>query len=91
MAKRAGVTKKVSLSVHQDDLKLLKERARRAYGGNLSAVFGELIARIRREEAFRRAFEWYGEPITLSDDDRERIDRELFGEPVPARRSKRAS
>lgn len=90
MKKRAGVTKKVSLSVHQDDLRLLKERARRAHDGNVSAVFAELIARVRREEALRKAFEWYGKPIVLSDEDRARIDRELFGE-SPKTRAKRVS
>jgi hypothetical protein len=91
MTKRAGVTRKVSVSVHQDDLKLIKERARRAHGGNVSAVFAELVARIRREEALRKAFDWYGEPIALGDDDRACIDREIFGAPSAARRRKKAS
>src|SRR5438105_2356029 len=72
MAKRAGVTRKVSLSVHEEDLRLLKDRAKRVHHGNVSAVFAELIARIRREEALRSAFEWYGEPIVLTDEDRAR-------------------
>lgn len=91
MAQRPGVTKKVSLSVNRVDLEMLKERAKRAHGGNLSAVFSEMIARIRREEAMRKAFEWYGESVTLDDGDRARIDRELFGEPRPRRRAKRRS
>jgi hypothetical protein len=90
MKARAGVTRKVSLSVHEDDLKMLKERAKRVHGGNVSAVFGDLIARIRREEALQKAFEWYGEPIVLTDEERERIDRQLLGEARPGRRSKRA-
>jgi hypothetical protein len=91
MAKRAGVTRKVSLSVHEDDLEMLKERAKRVHRGNVSAVFAELIVRIRREEALRKAFEWYGDPIVLSDEDRARIDREIFGERSAARRRRRAS
>jgi hypothetical protein len=89
MSKRAGVTRKVSLSVHEDDLRILKERAERVHGGNVSAVFADLIARIRREEALRKAFEWYGEPIVLSDEDRARIDREILGHASPTRRRKR--
>jgi hypothetical protein len=91
MPKRAGVTRKVSLSVHEEDLRLLKKRAKRVHSGNVSAVFAELIARIRREEALRQAFDWYGRPIVLTDEDRARIDREIFGEPPAVKRRKRAS
>ena len=91
MGKRAGVTKKVSLSVRKDDLRMLKERAKRVHGGNVSAVFADLIARIRREEALRKAFEWYGEAVVLTDEDRARIDREIFGRASAPRRGKRAS
>jgi hypothetical protein len=80
MAKRAGVTSKVSLSVHSDDLEMLKRRAKRLYGGNVSAVFAELIATIKRQEAWGKAVVWYGKPIVLSDEDRESIDRELLRE-----------
>jgi hypothetical protein len=80
MAKRAGVTSKVSLSVHRDDLEILKRRAKRLYGGNVSAVFAELIATIKRQEAWGKAVAWYGKPIVLSDEDREGIDRELLRE-----------
>jgi hypothetical protein len=79
MKPRAGVTRKVSLSVHEDDFRLLKRRANRVHEGNVSALFGDLIARIRREEAMSRAFSWYGEPILLTEEDRARIDRELLG------------
>jgi hypothetical protein len=79
MAKRAGVTEKVSLSVNREDLALIKNRAKRLHGGNVSAVFAELIAEIKRREAFDRAVAWYGEPIILSEDERVVIDRELLG------------
>jgi hypothetical protein len=42
-------------------------------------VFGELIARIRREEALRKTFEWYGEAIVIGEHERASIDRELLG------------
>jgi hypothetical protein len=89
MAERTGVTSKVSLSVRNDDLRILKQRAKRLYGGNVSAVFAELIATIKRQEAWGKAVAWYGKPIVLSDDDRESIDRELLREePRPQRRRK---
>jgi hypothetical protein len=40
-------------------------------------VFAELIAEIRRRDAWERAVAWYGEPIELSDDECASIDREL--------------
>jgi hypothetical protein len=79
MTKRAGVTKKVSLSVNREDLAVLKNRAKRLHGGNVSAVFAELIAEIKRREAWDRAVAWYGEPIEISDEERTGIDRELLG------------
>ncbi len=92
MAKRSGVTEKVSLSVHREDLALLKRRARRLHGGNVSAVFAELIAEIKRREAWERAVAWYGRPIHLGDEEREAIDRELLGESRPRRaRGKRVA
>jgi hypothetical protein len=48
MAKRAGVTQKVSFSVNREDLAMLKKRAKRLNGGNVSAVFADLNAEIRR-------------------------------------------
>ena len=79
MTKRAGVTRKVSLSVNSADLAMLKKRAKRLHGGNVSAVFADLIAEIKRREAWERAVAWYGEAIVLSDAERETIDRELLG------------
>lgn len=90
MAKRAGITRKVSLSVNEADLALLKKRAKRLHGGNVSAVFAELIAEIKRQEAWERATAWYGEPIVLSDAERETIDRELLGRTAGGERSKSA-
>jgi hypothetical protein len=90
--KRAGVTKKVSLSLHKDDAAMLKERARRLNGGNVSAVFAELIATIRRQEAWSKALGWYGGDIDMTEKEREEIDRELLGDVRPrARRKKRAA
>ncbi len=77
MPARAGVTRKVSLSVRKDDLALLRGRAKRLHGGNVSALFAELIAEIRRREAWDRAVAWYGGPLELSEKERVEIDREL--------------
>jgi hypothetical protein len=80
MAARAGITKKVSLSVNQEDLAILKDRARRLYDGNVSAVFADLIARLKRQEAWEKAVAWYGKPIVMTDEERAQVDRELLGD-----------
>ena len=85
MTKRAGITEKVSLSVRKADLDLLKRRAKRLHGGNVSAVFAELIAEVRRREAWEKALRWYGRPLVMSDDERDAIDRELLGQVKPPR------
>lgn len=91
MKGRAGVTRKVSLSVHKDDLAIIKERAKRLHDGNVSAVFAELIDAIKRQEAWGRAVAWYGKPIALSEAEREMIDRELLGSRRPRSSRKRKS
>lgn len=44
-------SRKISISVSQEDLATLSARAKRVHGGNVSAVVHELIAALRREEA----------------------------------------
>lgn len=58
---RAGTTEKVSISLDRSDLKLLRTRARRLYGGNLSAVVAEGVRRIREEEDRRALVVWLGD------------------------------
>lgn len=44
-------SRKISVSVSEDDLRVLRARAKRLYRGNLSAVVHEMAAAVRREEA----------------------------------------
>jgi hypothetical protein len=89
MGARAGVTDKVSLSVRREDLAVIRSRAKRLHGGNVSAVFAELIAEIKRREAWDRAVDWYGQPIEIGEAEREAIDRELLGGARPKGARKR--
>jgi hypothetical protein len=57
---RAGKTEKVSISLDRSDLKLLRTRARRLHGGNLSAAVAEGVGRIREEEGRRALVTWLG-------------------------------
>lgn len=61
MKKRAGTTVKVSVSIDKRDFELLKERAKRVSGGNISAALTDMI-RIAREWEGRQALAaWLGE------------------------------
>lgn len=89
MPKRAGITRKVSLSVNVDDFEVIEQRAKRLHGGNVSAVFADLIATIKRQEAWGKALAWYGRSVATTDAEREAIDRELLGERPPQAGAKR--
>src|SRR5262249_43504540 len=85
MQKRAGRTAKVSISIDREDLKALKQRAKRLHGGNVSAVIAELAADARLLEGMSDLVEWLGGP-SLTNEDRERIDAELRGDARPTRK-----
>ncbi len=91
--RRSGVTKKVSLSIHQDDLALVTKRAKRLHKGNVSAVFSEFIEQMKRQEAWEKAVAWYGRPLVLTAIEQAQIDREILGEPAPrpSRKPRRVS
>ena len=59
-ATRAGVTEKVSISVDRNDLAILRRRARKLYGGNLSAAVGEGARHIREQEGREALVAWLG-------------------------------
>ena len=60
-AARSGQTDKVSVSIDRADLTVLRRRARRLYGGNLSAVIAEGVRRVREEEGREALVAWLGE------------------------------
>ena len=51
MAKRAGKTETLSISLPPEPLRLLRSRAKRMHGGNLSAAIAEAAETLRLEEA----------------------------------------
>jgi len=61
-ARRKQETAKVSVTVTHDDLELLRARAKRIHGGNLSAAIADGVARLREEEATHRLLERLGAP-----------------------------
>jgi hypothetical protein len=50
MKKRPGGTTHLSISIPTDEAKILKRRAKRAYGGNVSRVVSDAIRYIAYEE-----------------------------------------
>ncbi len=66
---------KVSVSVAQEDLIILRRRAKRLYGGNISAVIHEMAQKTKKQEAMDRLIASLGGP-TLTDEARRAIDAE---------------
>jgi len=89
MAKRAGVTEKISISVRSSDLASLRKRAKRLYGGNVSAVIAELAADAALLEGMHELVGRLGGP-SLTDADRESLDREWAKRPPRSERPARA-
>jgi hypothetical protein len=71
---RSGKTAKISVSVHRDHLKFLKERA----GGNVSAAIAELVELAKLHQARVELIQWLG-VSPLTDEEREQVRREQSG------------
>ena len=89
MAKRAGATEKISVSVRRDDLAILKKRAKRLHDGNLSAVIAEIIERAKEQEALNDLLDWLGGPAPMTETEARLVDRELLGDPRPTPKRRR--
>jgi hypothetical protein len=69
-------TEKVSVSLRSDDLKVLRARAKRIHGGNLSAVLSDLAQVARYEEGADALVEWLGDAAKLTDAERAAFEAE---------------
>lgn len=81
---RAGQTEKISVSIDRADLAMLRARARRLYGGNLSAAIAEGVRRLREEEGREALVRWLGDAGRTTEAEREAIRAEQRGELAPA-------
>lgn len=70
--------RKVSVSIQEDLLAAITSRAKRLYGGNLSAVIAEMGEDVKRLEAMDRYVRKY-RIAPLSSEARTRLDAELAG------------
>lgn len=69
---------KVSVSLAADDLKWLRQRARRQ-GGNLSAVLADATRLLRQREAQERLLARFGKDADVPDEVADEIRREWRG------------
>ncbi len=74
--------KKVSVSIQADLLAAITRRAKRLYGGNISAVIAEMGEDVKRLDAMDRYFEKY-HIAPLTNEARARLDAELSGTAPP--------
>lgn len=83
-------SQKISVSVATEDLRILRARARRAYGGNLSAVIHEIAEAVKRADAADEVLSALGgERIT--EREMEEIRREAFATGRRRRRRRHAA
>jgi hypothetical protein len=72
-------TEKVSVSLKKEDLRVLRARAKRLYGGNLSALLSDFAKLARYEEGADSLLEWLGAAAQLTDGDRAQFEAERLG------------
>jgi hypothetical protein len=76
---RPGRTEKISVSVDRSDLRVLRRRAKKLYGGNLSAAIAEAARRIREEEGREALVAWLGDSSLATPAERAAIRAEWHG------------
>lgn len=83
---RPGRTEKISVSLDRADVDSLRKRAKKLYGGNLSAAVAEGARRIREEEGRDALVAWLGQAAETTPEEREAIRAEWGGQPSKRRR-----
>jgi hypothetical protein len=61
MSKRPGRTVKLSISIDQRDFELLKKRAKKVSGGNISAAIAQMLQIAREWEGREALAAWLGD------------------------------
>lgn len=77
--RRPGRTEKISVSLDRADVSLLQKRAKRLYGGNLSAAIADGVQRVKEEEGREALVGWLGEAASLTSEQRDSIRAEWHG------------
>jgi CO/xanthine dehydrogenase Mo-binding subunit len=74
MKRRAGGTTNLSISLPSEDVKILRRRAKRVYGGNVSRVVSEAIRYVAYEEGRDALIESFGGKGKLSPAEARQLD-----------------
>ena len=83
-------SRKISISVSEEDLEVLSARARRLHRGNISAVVHELVASLKRQEAAEVLLQALGgERVTGAE--MQRLRDEVAAAPTRARKRRPAA
>lgn len=88
---RSGRTEKISISLDRSDLSLLQKRARRLYGGNLSAAITEGVQRVKEEEGREALVAWLGDAAKTTPEQRDAVRAEWLGTLATPRRRGRVA
>lgn len=73
------------MSIDHADLDALKRRAKKLYGGNLSAAVAEGARRIREQEDREALVDWLGPAAQVTSEEQEAIRAEWRGTGKPSR------
>jgi len=76
MRKRAGGTTHLSISLPTEEARLLKRRAKRVHGGNVSRVISDAMRYIAYEEGRDALVASFGSSGKPTDAEAKRLDRE---------------
>lgn len=73
---RSGRTEKISISLDKTDLEVVRRRAKRVHGGNISKVIADAVRYLRYEEGRDALIDAFGDEGTLTTEECEVIARE---------------
>jgi hypothetical protein len=90
ISSRPGRTEKISVSLDRSDVEALRKRAKKLYGGNLSAAIAEGARRIREEEGREALVAWLGQAAAITPEERDAIRAEWGALPSKRRRPRAA-
>ena len=83
-------SRKISVSVSEEDLRVLSARAKRMHHGNISAVVHEMVAALKREQALDELLEMLGgERVT--EGEMQKLRNEIAAAPAGRRKGRSAA
>jgi hypothetical protein len=88
---RSVQTEKVSVSLKKEDLAVLRKRAKRLYGGNLSALLSDFAKLARYEDGADKLIDWLTEDYKPGPDALAAVEAEWRSPLPPASRRARSS